>query len=600
MREIIHRFEQLLWLEDAPTKDSALELYQALEPADTCDMWYWKDIDYSDQTWSFWRTGKHLDRILKILRGFGKSRLSENGEYTKRMIGALKYWLVNDFENPNWWHNQIGMPEAIGNIAIVMYSVLDKEILSRAAILVSKGSMAQNERIAEKWTGANLMWGALNTIRHAMLTENESLLMRAAQRISDEITVGMKEGIQEDYSFFQHGPRLYSGGYGRSFLCDISKALFLLNGTKYQLPREKAEIILAFMLEGLRPMVQGHTLDWSCVGRELTRPDALDVGPIKVALETLLRTAELPRKNELRDFLESIQGGTKPTLTKYFDKAFMLCHHFNGIYVGAKFLNDKVFGAEICNREGELCYNMSYGTQTCIMKNGDEYFNITPVWDYSRIPGTTSLIETDDRLLARKDWTHRSLPNQCFGGKQQGRRAVIYELAEHDGIKMLVADFAFEDGFVCLGVETKRYGVEGAEFVSTVDQCFVQGDMVIDGNSILHNGIRYTALQGTHIKSAIETKRGSWQRNNAALSEEAVSAEVLTLSIDHYGKSQCKYAYMISSADTPMPKVEVLRNDCEVQAIRLPDGNIMAAFHQHQRLSVGDKELIGEAGTILC
>lgn len=601
MKEIIRRFEQLLWEEDAPTKDSALKLYQALEPADACETWYWKDIDYSDQTRSRWCARLHFVRILSILKGFGKSRLAEDRAYTKKMIGALNYWLVNDFENPNWWHNQIGMPEGIGDIAILMHSFLDQETLLRAAALVSKGSMAQNTRISETWTGANLMWGALNTIRHALLTEDEALLLRATERISDEITVGMEEGIQEDYSFFQHGPRLYSGGYGRSFLYGVSKTLFLLNGTKYQLPREKAEIILSFLLEGVRPMVQGHALDWSCVGRELTRRNALDVGSIKTALELLLRTAELPRKSELKDFLESIQGGTRPTLTKYFDQAFMLCHHFNGIYVGAKFLNDRLWGAEICNREGELCYNLSYGTQTCIMKNGDEYFNINPVWDYSRIPGTTSLIQTDEQLLARKDWTNCPLPNQCFGGKGQGSRAVIYERAEHDGIKMLVADFAFEDGFVCLGVETERQdGFDGAKFVSTVDQCLVQGDLLVESNSILHNGIRYTALRDTRIKSAVETKRGSWQRNNAAQSDETVSAEVLTLSIEHSEKSQCEYAYMISSAESPTPKVEVLRNDCSVQAIRLPDGSVMAVFHRSETLAVADKSLTHDAGTILC
>ena len=99
MREIIRRFEQLLWEEDAPTKDSALELYQALEPADACETWYWKDIDYFDQTRSFWCAKKHFDRILSILKGFGKSRLAEDCAYTKKMIGALNYWLVNDFEN---------------------------------------------------------------------------------------------------------------------------------------------------------------------------------------------------------------------------------------------------------------------------------------------------------------------------------------------------------------------------------------------------------------------------------------------------------------------------------------------------------------------
>ena len=599
MREIIHRFEQLLWEGNIPTKDSALELYQALEPVDACDMWYWKDIDYSDQTRSFWCPVKHYERMRIILKGFGKSRLLEN-EYSKKMIGTLKYWLVNDFENPNWWHNQIGTPQAIGDLAIMMHPVLDKDTLSRVIALVAKGSMAKNIDITELWTGANLMWGALNTIRHALLIEDESLLRMAAERVSKEITIGMQEGIQEDYSFFQHGPRLYSGGYGRSFVYDISKILFLLNGTKYRLPNEKTELVLSFVLEGLRPMIQKNALDWSCVGREITRVDTLNVGSLKTALKILLRTADLSRKDELNSFLESINEGVQPNYTKYFHKAFMLCHHFNGIYVGAKFLTNKTFGAEICNGEGELCYNMSYGTQTCIMKNGGEYFNINPVWDYSRIPGTTSLIETDEQLLARKDWTKRPLLNEHFGGKQQGRRAVIYELAEHDGIKMMVADFAFEDGFVCLGMEIEPQCVDRAKLVSTVDQCLVQGDVVVENNSIIHNAIRYTALQDTHIESTVETKQGSWRRNNIALSEKMVSADVLTLSINHFGKNKCTYAYMISSADTPLPKVDVLQNDCALQAIRLPDGSVMAVSHQSGPLLDDDKIMICDAGTGLC
>ena len=233
------------------------------------------------------------------------------------------------------------------------------------------------------------------------------------------------------------------------------------------------------------------------------------------------------------------------------------------------------------------------------MRNGEEYFNISPVWDYSRIPGTTSLIETDEQLLARKDWTTRPLPSKHFGGKQQDRRAVIFELAEHDGIKMQVADFAFEDGFVCLGAEIESQSVDRAKIVSTVDQCLIQGDVVVENNSISHNAIRYTALQDTHIEFTAETKQGSWRRNNKALSEETVNADVLTLSINHSENSKCAYSYMISSADMPIPKVEVLRNDDKVQAIRLPDGSIMAVFHQYDTLSVDDNIIVGEADDII-
>jgi hypothetical protein len=234
------------------------------------------------------------------------------------------------------------------------------------------------------------------------------------------------------------------------------------------------------------------------------------------------------------------------------------------------------------------------------MRNGKEYFNINSVWDYSRVPGTTSFVETDEQLLAHKNWEKLPLPNGHSGGKQSGRRAVIYELAEHDGIKMQIADFAFEDGFVCLGAEIEIRDHQEAELVTTVDQCIFQGEVVSQNNSIIHNGIRYTALQDTHIKYAAETKRGSWRRNNIGLSDESVSEEVLTLSIEHVSKDKCSYAYMISAEETPTPKVEILQNDSTVQAIRLADGSIMAVFHAPATLSVNGDEIIGDTGTIVC
>jgi hypothetical protein len=101
MKEILQRFEQLLWEENISAEASAEELYQSLQEADMRGTWHWKDIDYANQLKSFWPAVKHYERMQIILNGFGKSRLSEDGEYAEKMIGALKYWLLNDFKNPN-------------------------------------------------------------------------------------------------------------------------------------------------------------------------------------------------------------------------------------------------------------------------------------------------------------------------------------------------------------------------------------------------------------------------------------------------------------------------------------------------------------------
>lgn len=600
MQTIFSRFARMLW-EDRPTgSDSPEALYAAMIPADTPDTFFWGDLDYSDMTRSFWQPAEHYARMQVILKGFGEERLHNDAAYTARMIGALRYWLDHDYTNPNWWHNQIGMPMGIGNVTIMMYPYVPIDMVTRAADLVARGSMATVPAIAQSWTGANLIWGTINTVRHALLIGDSALLSAAVSRAASEITIGGHEGIQRDHSFFQHSARLYSGGYGLSFAEDVARLLYLLQGTAYQLPADKIDIFLSFILDGLRHMIHGKGLDWACVGREITRKGVLNSSRAIRIAELLTKTEGLPRKSESEALLSHLRGGAPENMTRYFENAAMLCHHFNGIYVGAKFMNNRILGAEICNAEGELCYNMSYGTHTCIMHSGREYLDINPIWDYSHIPGTTSLEESDEELLARKGWWTRTLPNACFGGKQNGRRGVIYELAEHDGTEALVTHFAFEDGFICLG--TGILDRNGRSPVTTVDQCLVSRTVDIENDTVTHNGIRYSALNGTPLHVMRQTQTGSWRRNNGALSNSPVSGDVLTLTVHHPAGKESAYAYMISAADCHTPTVTVLRNDSAVQAILLPDGKVMAVFHQACRFmnEMTGETVEGDAGDMLC
>ena len=105
METILHRFARMLWADKPASTDSAERLYESLCPADTPDTFRWEDIDYTDQTRSFWQSAQHYARIQAILKAFGEERLYRDGNYASRMIGALRYWLEHDYTNPNWWHN---------------------------------------------------------------------------------------------------------------------------------------------------------------------------------------------------------------------------------------------------------------------------------------------------------------------------------------------------------------------------------------------------------------------------------------------------------------------------------------------------------------
>ena len=592
--QIRNRYCQLLWsgafyhsvlrYQDA---DQAPDVHErTLVPGSIPGTWYWPDIDYADETRSEWKTAIHYSRLLFTLKINGPQRLREDPEFAQKMVGTLEYWLHNRFANPNWWHNDIGTPMNIASVLLMLYPVLSRDTLERGADVVAAGSFAAHPEFSQGWTGANLIWGAANTIRHAILIEDEALLRQAVNRAALELRIADNgaEGIQPDGSFFQHGPRLYSGGYGRSFADEIAQIAFCLQQTPFQFSKDCLDSFLVHILDGLRYMTRGSSLDYACIGREFARVNAVSAGKLRDALWLMTQTADMPRQSELAAYWDAMNGGKPLTGTKYFPQAAFLCHHMEGLYVGSKFATDRIWDAEICNGEGELQYNMSYGTHTCIMHDGSEYLNIPPIWDYARIPGTTARPESDAQLLTHRDWWCIPLPNSHYGGQQKGNRAVIYELAQHDGIEVSVSHFAFEGGFVCLGA-----GITGAgPLVTTVDQCHLQGSVQEAEGSILHHGIRYTGLSDTRIQWEAKSVTGAWNRNDLSAADTPVTGNVLTLYIpqetDHY-------AYLISPAGHPVPEVEVLRNDGSVQAIRLADGIVMAVFHREADLTVDNRTI---------
>ena len=428
-----------------------------------------------------------------------------------------------------------------------------------------------------------------------------ALLVKAIERISEEIRID-KEGIQNDGSFFQHGRRLYSGGYGRSFAYDIAQLIYVLQNTKYQLSSDKIELMLTHVLDGVRHMTQGDAFDMAAINRELARKDAIKTGILKKALELMLETEDMPRKDEIKSYLVSIEGGKQLEGTKLFSDAMMLCHHNNGVYVGAKFHSDKLWDQDTCNSEGELCYNMTYGTHTNIMRDGSEYLNILPLWDFSKIPGTTARSESDEVLQAifdKHNWCCDPLPNSHYGCKQTGDKAVIFEKAEHDLITCFVSDFAFDGGFVSLGAGLKDNKKQNDLLVTTIDQCFKNGEIVREDRSVIHHGIRYTELDSTKMDFEIIKAEGDWKRLNPHRVKDTVNGELLLLTIPHNEINKDKYAYMISSNDIEVQTVKVIKNDEQVQAILTPDNKIMAVFHQTCSFTYENKEYFGNEKEII-
>jgi chondroitin AC lyase len=374
-------------------QETARKVAGALKPNGT-----WPDIDYTNQQRARWPMGNHLQRVLLM----AKSQYIARDPALKQKIDlSLNHWFDRDYKNPNWWWNEIGVPQMTGEILILLAPDYTEAQFSKG-IEILHGSKW------EKWTGQNLVWGVSIQIQRGILQRDEKAIADAYARMFQEVRISSEEGIQQDYSFHQHGHQLYNGGYGLAFSSDVGRQIALSWGMPWQVPPEKLDIYLDYLLKGQSWMMWDNIFDYNAVGRQITRPGTSAVpktwnasGPVSPVgaayslsntLHLLTQIRELPQHDALIDFENRLRF--KPNATpnvgnKYFWRSDYMTHRRTSWFIGLKMLSDRMINAELVNDEGKKSHHLSEGT-TYIYRSGEEYRDIFAAWDWRQIPGTTA------------------------------------------------------------------------------------------------------------------------------------------------------------------------------------------------------------------
>lgn len=250
-------------LELAAARSAASKLAKSLRQNGT-----WPDIDYNDFRVAEWPMMRHLDRVVQMAaawRGFNASAIVDDGPAQAALSNgttrALKLWLLHDWKNPNWYDNEIAVPRAMGQIALLL-SPNGHAMLSRAegAEMVEIMARAQWKR----YTGANRLDMLLIQIHRGAFTRNTTVLSQGFAESFASVTRHHQheESIQHDNSFHQHGPQLLSGGYGAVFTNDILFVACISIGTAFQIPTAAASVFESFVLDGQAPMTRAGSFDW--------------------------------------------------------------------------------------------------------------------------------------------------------------------------------------------------------------------------------------------------------------------------------------------------------------------------------------------------
>lgn len=580
-KNIVNNLKQ----QDKSTTQAVLTLQQS-QQADGS----WSDIDYRDDRITLWTPIKHLQQIktycVAINKGYSR-KLDE------QIVGGLNYWLKVSPKSKNWWYNDIATPQALGEILMLIEEAkVNYPKATKDALLES---MKRGDPY--KQSGANKLDIAMHYLYRACAAKDAVLMDSAVNQVFASIEFSSQEGLQTDYSYFQHGKQLYLAGYGAVFLTGEYKAAAAVVGTKYALSKEKQNLLHTYLTETFLRTIRGRYSDFNIEGRSISRPGMLDKkkavldGYPENTASMLAFARKLDPSNALAidaavgriQENQSAAFGISP-YHKQFYRADYTLHQRKDYAFNIRAVSVRTKRTESGNDENILGRFLADGS-TNIQRTGSEYFNIMPLWEWDKLPGITCRDFLNDQP-ATIEWGEKG--NMDFvGGVSDGKYGCTAYDMNYNQVAAKKAWFLFDQEVVCLGAGINS--TEAENITTTLNQCWLKGKVGIAGNKWLltdqqklvnpswvwHDSIGYYFLQNTRAVVSAATQKGSWKSINKGYSDEELSGKVFKLFIDHGVKPvNASYAYCVLP-NVPLQKmntkitanIQVLANNSQVQAV---------------------------------
>jgi chondroitin AC lyase len=265
------------------------------------------------------------------------------------------------------------------------------------------------------------------------------------------------------------------------------------------------------------------------------------------------------------------------------------------------------------NSEGLLNHHRGDGANHIVTK-GDEYYDISPVYDYMKIPGAT--IVQKEKLPNHN--TIKKIGTADFvGAVTDGKYGVVgFDFkSPHDPLVARKSWFFFNEEYVCLGagISTKMKN----KVNTTLNQSLLRGEVVVStegktnileaGKQMLsnidwihHDNITYLFPKPQTIFVKNEIAKGSWWRISKQISssKDTVKLAVFKAWINH-GKSpsNASYEYIVKPGalsefdkQRNFSSIQILSNTPYLQAVKNTDiGIIQMVFYSAGEIKVSEK-----------
>ena len=578
------------YLSDIPD-DKNIESFSKSMQADGS----WTDIDYNDQiSADGWKPNGHLNRLKAMALNYKhpESKFFNNATLLQQIEkGLLCFKKKAPSCSDNWWYNDIGAPQAYMIPLLLLKGHISHEnMLVAAAYLKDK---------IESYIGGgkNLSWIAEIAMHKGCAEDNYSTVQHAFKAIASTLSIVSeqgKEGIKIDGSFHQHHAQIYSGGYGMSLTDDVSKFMEMSVDTQFanEFTLEKKEIFQKLLLEGHLLLSFRNSIDFGTRGRNISRPTSeYTTVPVDVLERAVV--GDPANAGIYRAWINHINSGTafpKANVNKHFWKSDMMTQHGENFYMSAKIISKRTYGTESLNNENIKGYNLPLGA-TNIMTTGKEYDNIYPVWDWTRIPGTTAIGNQDKTSLEG----YQIGNNEFGGGVSDGVNGIIAYKGKYNELQANKAYFFFDNMMFCIGSDISY--VQNDNVLTSVEQNLLNGEVIyndgqekqLSSNSnmqlkqlkwVYHNNTGYIFRGTDNVTIQNMSQAGSWKDINATGESGLIGKNVFSVWINHgLNPENASYQYIVvpdKSINAFRDLAEqidfyIAQNDGSVQAIR--EGN---------------------------
>ncbi|KAA6397690.1 MAG: putative chloramphenicol resistance protein [Streblomastix strix] len=560
----------------------------------------WPDIDYSSQAQTGWSPETHMNRVrdMAIAYTWSSSSLFENEALYTGIVNTLQFWYDQHPLSPNWWFQQIGIPAPLTD-ALILMKAGNKQISATLELnlfnrLIQEGGTP--DQPGETGEGANKVNIASHYVKRGIAQKNITALNFGVEQAFSVLQVVnplvQVQGLHHDYSWLQHGPQLYNGGYGMSFLDDITSLGYYTIGTDFQTSEQNIQNLIGFVDEIIL-MVRGKYFLYNVMGREVSRSKAIDKST--TVRKCVLKMKEInPSKADVYDnadqrLQEQIDPGSGITVRhKHYFRADYTLYTSPSYSFDVRIVSQRTSRCENGNNENLKGYFLSDGG-TSLTVSGREYYEIFPVWDWKKIPGVTN--PQQETIPIREQWSNLG-KNNFSGGVSDGTYGVTaYEYNDQEfsvNTKAKKSWFFFGKEIVCLGAEITSQADE--EVDTTINQCLRKGDVVYEDNWIWHDSVGYLIGDEQQMEYTDGEQSGSWYSINLAQSSTNVRLNIFKAWINHGVKPQdASYVYAVIpgiSADemkeySKQPGYEVLSNQAGIQAVRQKStGNVGIVFYE--------------------